>query len=106
MNISSLTKEYIRVEVEATDSGVQVDPTGTPPEFSFEDFDTDPEPTAWTAGEWETVVKGTNTTYYARILVGTTGATVVLVDGKYYVWLKVTSSPEVPVRKVGSLNVE
>lgn len=105
VNISVLTTEYIRVRVEAEDSGVPVDPTSNPPEFALLDFDTDPDPVGgdWSNGTWETVVSGSETQYYARIIVGTGG--IVLVVGKYNVWLKVTHSPEIPVRKVGALDV-
>lgn len=104
VTLSSLSKEYIRVKVEATNAGQPVDPTGTAPSFALVDFATDAEPSSWDTGTWETDT-GPPEIYYARLLVGPAGD-VTPSDGKYHIWLKITSAPEVPVRRVGVLTVE
>ena len=101
VKLSSLSTEYIRVPVSATENGQPVDPTSSTVEFAFM---TDPklEPTTWYNGSWETA----GTTYYARILIGSGAGGTALADGKYYVWLRITGSPEIPVRRVGVLEIE
>lgn len=89
MRISSLSKEYILISVTA-----DVVVTDDPVAWAFTDPGVDPS--AWTAGDWA----GSR----ARILVGP-GGSVTLTKGLRDVWLKVTDSPEIPVRKVGQISV-
>ncbi len=96
--ISALSKEYVKVQVSATESGAAIDPTpdvvamaivtGTPVSGDFH------------TATWETA----GTKYYARLLVGP-GAALTLTPGTYGVWVKVTDSPEVPVKRSGALVV-
>lgn len=74
-------------------------------EFAFMDDVTSAEPGGgdWNAGEWETD-SGPPIVYYARILIGPGGG-LVLADGKYDVWIRITSAPELPVRHVGRLTI-
>lgn len=101
ISLSSLSNEYIRVRVEATESGAVVDPTSLPVSFAFEIDST--EPTSFTVGAWETD-PGPPIKYLALILVGSDG--VALTDGTYFVWVKIVDSPEIPVRRVGNLIIE
>ena len=101
ISLSSLSNEYIRVQVEATESGAVVDPTAFAVSFAFETDET--EPTSFNLGNWETD-PGPPIKYLARILVGSAG--VVLTDDTYFVWLKIAGSPEIPVRRVGNLIIE
>ncbi len=89
LRISSLSKEYLKIAVTA-----DVVVTDDPVSFAF----TDPavDPTVWTAGDWS----GTE----ARILVGP-GGSITLTKGVHDVWLKITDSPEIPVRRVAQLDV-
>lgn len=89
LRISSLSKEYLKISV-AADVTVTDDPVA----WAF----TDPaaDPTSWTAGDWS----GNE----ARILVGP-GGSVTLTKGVHDVWLKVTDSPEIPVRRVAQIQV-
>jgi hypothetical protein len=103
LQISSLTSEYIRSRVDAKEAGVQVDPTATAPEFAFM-TDAATEPSSYTLGSWETDNTGPDPVYYARIQVGT-GGDIVLTDDDYWVWLKVVSAPETPIRRIGRLKV-
>jgi len=102
VTLSSLSTEYIRAEVSATEAGEPVDPTGGAVEFAFKDTDVEPAGGDWKTGEWETD-PAVSPVYYARILIGPSGET--LADGKYNVWLKIANSPEIPVRKIGVLTI-
>lgn len=104
VSLSSLSNEYIRVQVSATESGAVVDPTGTAPDFAFMDDTASAEPGGgdWNAGNWETDA-GPPIIYYARILVGSAGQ--VVAEGKWDVWIRITSSPEIPVRHIGRLTI-
>lgn len=118
LRISSITVEYVRVPVAALDDeGVLYDPTEDTVEIAFTTGeDVEPESAeddgdGWQAAEWETSelvtlnVGATSvvTPYKARLLVGPGG--LVLEDGDYTAWVKVTSAPEIPVRAAGRVIV-
>ena len=94
----------MRVEVQATNAGLVVNPTADVVEMAFPAVTVDPVGGDWKASTWETDATATPTRYYARCLVGT-GGTVVLAVGLYDVWVRVTDSPEIPVKKTGQLEV-
>ena len=102
--VSSLSKEYVRVRVVAEASGVAVNPTADVVEMAFISGDTEPTSPDWKSASWETDATTDPDTYYARCLVGP-GGTVTLADGLYQVWVRVTDSPEIPVKKSGQLQV-
>lgn len=62
------------------------------------------EPTGpdWKSATWYTQTNPTR--YLASCLVGP-GGTVTLAEGTYYIWSKVTGSPDVPVKRHGVLVV-
>jgi hypothetical protein len=88
----STSKEYLVTTVTAS-----ADPTGVTPQFAF--TTTLEDPVTWITGEWVD-----DTTYDARLLVGP-GTTAVLTAGLWFCWLKITDSPEVPVRRFDMLRV-
>lgn len=90
MRISVLSKEYITITVTAN-----VNVLDDTVAWAFTDPGVDPA--SWTVGDWDASGR-------ARILVGPGGA-VTLTEGLKDVWLKITDSPEVPVRRVGQINV-
>lgn len=98
--LSSLSLEYVRAHVRARLDGAVVDPTADVVAFAFL-IDADAEPGAldWVAGSWET----DQSKYYARCLVGP--GFKVLADGDWYVWLKITDTPEIPVRRIGKVSI-
>jgi hypothetical protein len=100
--MSTLSTEYVRVKVAATVNGAAINPTSDAVQFAFT-LD-GANPTSWVSGSWETDATGQVAIYYARTLVGPSGGTV-LAAGTWTVWLKVTDSPETPVRQVGVLIV-
>jgi hypothetical protein len=93
MHISSLSTEYITVTVTATVAGNPIDLSGDVVAWAFADPGV--PPATWIVGDWS---NGS-----ARVLVGP--AVNPLPKGTRDVWLKVTDSPEIPVRKVGQILV-
>jgi hypothetical protein len=102
--MSTLSLEYVRVRVQATESGAAQDPTGDTVAMAFVAAAVNPGGTDWKTASWETDTTTTPDTYYARCLVGPAG-TVTLAAGTYDVWVKVTDSPEIPALRAGSLEV-
>lgn len=94
MRIPSTTVEYVRVPVRV--DGVAPDP-GLTVELAIVAEDTE-EPGS---GDWKTAAWDDGS---ARLLVGP-GTQVVLTNGRYDVWVRVTSSPELVVRKAGTLEI-
>lgn len=104
LTISSLSKEYVRVRVTAREDGAVVNPTADTVEMAFTASEAEPSGGDWKTAEWETDANTEPDTYYARCLVGP-GGTVALTDGTYRVWVKITDSPEIPVKRSGLLIV-
>ena len=90
--------------------GVLEDPTSATVEIGFSG-DRETEPASWNAATWETSEKlripvgGTivESPYKVAILIGT-GATDLAI-GLHAMWLRVTDSPEVPIRFVSFIEV-
>lgn len=100
--ISALSTEYVKVRVRARASGADYNPTGDTVTMSFiSKAELRPVTGDWKTASWETA----NSEYYARCLVGPTGGTITLTPGVWYVWVKVTDGPEVPVLRAGTLTV-
>lgn len=100
LTIPSLSREFVKVRVFATEAGAVVDPTSDTVEFAFKDSTAEPEEADWTAGSWES----SSGKYWARILVGPDGD-VTLTDGEYHTWIRITGATEAVVRNVGLLKV-
>ena len=98
--IPAVSTEYVRVEVAATANGAAVDPTADTVQFAFLSSYAEPASGDWKSGSWDSE----NGRYYAQCLVGPSG-TVTLAKGPWFVWVKVTASPEAPVRQVGQLQI-
>ncbi len=102
--IPAISLEYVRVQLSAEASGAPVNPTGDTVQMAFLPGSQAPESGDWKSATWDTDTTTTPTTYRAQCLVGPSG-TVTLTRGSYTIWVKITDSPEVPVRPVGSLKV-
>ena len=100
--IAASSVEYVRVPVSATASGSAVDPTADTVVMAFMATASEPGASDWKTASWETDATTTPDTYYARCLVG---SAVTLTAGTYTVWVKVTDSPETPVKRAGLLRV-
>ena len=101
--VSSL--EYVRVAVSAVVNGnTAYNPTNDAVQMGFVPVSSSgaTPPSTWLAATWETVVQGTQTVYVAKCLAGPTG-TYVPTAGRYTVWVKVTDSPEIPVKPAGTI---
>ena len=103
--ISALSLEYVRVPVAAKQAGAVVNPTADTVTMAFSAAGVDPVAGDYKTASWETDATTTPSTYYARCLVGPAG-TVTLAAGTYEVWVKVTDSPEIPVKRSGTLIVK
>lgn len=105
---SVLATEYVRIWVQATKNGAVYNPTTATVAVAFTLGGVDPVTADWTAGAWETDtdVPGTpSTRYYVVLLVGPGTSGKVLAEGIWSVWVKITDSPEIPVRNVGTLTI-
>lgn len=102
--ISASSLEYVRVPVYAKASGAVVDPTGNTVKLAFMSTTAAPGVSDLKTASWETDTTTNPDTYYARCLVGSGGA-VTLTAGTYHVWVKVTDSPETPLKRAGLLKV-
>jgi hypothetical protein len=100
LTLPSLSREYVKVPVAATDSGTTVNPTTDVVQMAFPVAGVAPVSADWKTASWETV----SGLYFARCTVGP-GGTVVLVVGLYDVWVKITDNPEIPVRLAGQLQI-
>jgi hypothetical protein len=96
VTIPSVSTEYARVKISSDVS------LGTQPVYLAFLTSSAAEPAS---GDWQTATwLGTaDTTRYAGVLVGP-GA-LVLAEGVYWCWFKVTDSPEVPARNAGRLTI-
>ena len=81
-----------------------MNPTADTVTMAFTAAGVDPVLGDYKTASWETDATTTPSTYYARCLVGP-GGTVTLAAGTYEVWVKITDSPEVPVKRSGTLVV-
>jgi hypothetical protein len=99
VTLSSLSLEFIKVPVSVVLNGVAYDPHSDPVALSFPLRGA--APTVWTAGSWESDGAGG---WQARILVGP-GGVLQLAPGTYDCWIRVTDSPEQPIRKAGIVEV-
>lgn len=100
MKLPSTSTEFVRVPVRAKEAGEPVVMSSTDVDFAFKTATTEPTALEWVTGSWEND-KGN---YYARCLVGPDGDAL-LAEGRYNVWVRITVGDEVPVRKVGVLEI-
>lgn len=98
VEIPALSKQYFCVPV-AELNGADI--SGDTVQFAFLTSTTAPAGGDWLDGDFEDLGGGV---YYARCMVGPS-ATAELSAGTYYVWVKVTDAPEVPVFDLGPVLV-
>lgn len=96
--------EYVRSAISAEKAGVAYDPTGDTVVMAFMAGPAAPSSGDWKTASWDTAATTYPPTYRAQCLVGP-GGTVTLTAGVYTVWVKITDSPEVPVKRAGQLKV-
>lgn len=98
LKLSLLTKEFVKTQVTHTIDGEVVDPTTSAIQWAFMDSSAAPTEPDWVTGDWETTSDG----YYARCLIGP-GSANDIGAGTYKCWIRITDTPERPVRMVGTL---
>jgi hypothetical protein len=96
--------EYVRVPMAAEKSGAAYDPTGDTVVMAFISGSAAPTSGDWKTASWDADASTYPPTYRAQCLVGP-GGTVTLAAGVWSVWVKVTDSPEVPVKRAGQIKV-
>ena len=102
------TLQYLRVAVSATVNGASYNPTVDVVQFGFQPeatYTASEAPSTWYSGSWETVGTGAQVSYVAKCLVGPGGTFAPTAPVDYWVWIKITDSPEIPVLFVGELQV-
>lgn len=88
LRIPSTSVQYVQMRVDTT-----TDPTGLLVSMAVTPRGTEP-----TAGDFRTAAWTAGTPYKAQVLIGTAASGIgVLTEGTYQVWVKVTSTPEIPV---------
>jgi hypothetical protein len=105
LTISSTSTEYVRVPVASERSGAAYDPTGDTVQLAFLAGAGAPQSGDWKAASWDTDATTYPATYHAQCLIGPAGGTVTLTAGIWTVWVKVTDSPETPVRRAGQIKI-
>ncbi len=103
ISMSASSLQYIRYAVKATVNGnPDYNPTSDTVEFGFTPSPSAvPASDAWIDGSWET---DPGPVYVARCLVGPDGDATLAV-GVYSVWVRITDSPEIPIRQPGQLKI-
>jgi hypothetical protein len=105
-SFSALSTEYVKVRVSSTLKGAIYNPTSDQVQMAFLTSQTaTPQNSDWVTGSWETAANPQATRFYARVLVGPYG-NVALSKGTYYVWVRVTDAPEIPVRLAGTIRID
>lgn len=104
---SVLDTEYLVYPVALVVGGVVINPTADVVQFAFmpNPANANPGVSDWHNGSWVTTTTGG---YQAQILVGPANGGVTPgggATGLYNVWIKITDSPEVPVRQIDLLSI-
>lgn len=102
LTYSTLTREYVPVTVSASAAGAPVNPTSDQVQMAFVAPGTNPGVGDWQAAIWDTATA--NGVYTALCLIGP-GGTITLPAGVYSVWVKITDSPEIPVRQAFQIQI-
>lgn len=104
LTLYAASLEYVRVPMAVEKSGAPYDPTADTVVMAFIAGPAAPTSGDWKTASWDTDASTYPPTYYAQCLVGP-GGTVTLAAGTWTVWVKVTDSPEVPVKRAGQMKV-
>ena len=101
LQISSLSTEYIKVEVTRDDG---TNPTADTVKMAFVADGVTPATGDFKVADWQTIGVGAENHYYIRCLIGPAG-TIALAAGLYVVWVKISDSPETPVKRLDFIKV-
>jgi hypothetical protein len=103
LRISTQSKVYVKAPIKAVKAGAAFDPRVDAVTMAFSKTETLVGTETWNAATWE--ASSTAGKYLARCLVGPGGGTIQLTAGQWYVFTKVTDSPEAPVLEHGPIEV-
>jgi hypothetical protein len=95
----------VHASVAASSAGVDIDPTIDAVALAFVAQGSLPAAGDWKTGSWLNDTTTVPTTHFARALVGPSPGVVTLAPGIFDVYVRVTDSPEQPIKKAGSLRV-
>lgn len=103
LRINSQSLEYVKVPVFAKKAGVAYDPSTDVVEMTFVQSETLPANPTWYDATWEPRTGGQS----ARCLVGPAPGVVQLTadHDPWYVFIKISDNPEVPVIEAGPIEV-
>lgn len=101
---STASNEYVRVPMASQRAGAPYDPTADVVQLAFLAGAGPPQSGDWKTASWDTDSSTYPPTYRAQCLVGPAG-TVTLTAGVWSVWVKITDSPEVPVKRAGNIKI-
>ena len=105
ISVSRLSTQFVVIPLAAAKAGAAYNPTSDTLQFTFMPTATQVPVTAdWVSGSWETVTNSPVYPYNAKCLIGPSGVTA-LTLGNYYMYMKVTDSPEIPVFVAGTLAI-
>lgn len=106
IGMSQLSTQYVFIPVQATRSGVAYNPTGDSVQMAFMPQATQsPQVSDWVAASWDTNQSSVINPYSVKCLVGPTGGVISLSLGTYYMYVKITDNPEIPVLLGGILQI-
>ncbi len=108
--VAGTSTEFVKVQVEAfVDGDPSYNPTSDSVQMAFVPINTDPASGDFKTASWETQTivtpNGVTYLYFARCLIGPSPGTGQLAVGVYQVFVKVTDSPEVPIKYSGLIEV-
>lgn len=101
LRLPSMTREYLKVPVVATEGGRLVDLTAASVDIAVTAGDAEPVDADWKGAAWE----GVSPNLSARLLIGPGSTFGALANGSYSVWVRVNRSPEAVVRHAGKLTI-
>lgn len=101
ITIAAISTEYLPVNITTTLGGISFNPTSDTVQFAFIAGPDEPGSGDWHNGTWSS----SNAPYIAQILIGPANGGLVLDPGSYIIWVKIISSPQVPVFPVGTLTI-
>jgi hypothetical protein len=99
VSFAAISTQYLEVNITAESGGIRINPTSDTVQFAFISGPGEPQSGDWNTGDWASI----NSPYTAQILIGPGAGGLVLAASSYIIWVKVISSPQVPIFPVGTL---
>ncbi len=104
VTVPAISLEYVRIPVTAMVGGQSINPTSDTVQMAFLPTSTaQPASGDWKTASWDPAPT-TGGKYLAQCLIGP-GGTVTLTAATWWIWVKVTDNPEVPIRSAAFIIV-